>query len=92
MWRTSSYTFARQNCVEVNEGFRKSSFSASGNCAEIGHDYRTSSHSSVNGQCAEVASGVLVRDTKQDGQPDRTVLEFSPGAWTEFLNRVRETA
>jgi Domain of unknown function (DUF397) len=49
-------------------------------------DWRTSSYSANNGACAEVASGVLVRDAKDRGGP---VLEFTPAAWLAFTGRVK---
>lgn len=58
----------------------------SSNCVEVG--WRKSSHCE-GGACAEVAQAggqVLLRDSKDPAGP---VLEFSPGAWTEFLDGVK---
>lgn len=59
------------------EGWRKSSFSGNGggSCVEVGQ----SSHA------------VFVRDTKQEGQPGRTVLTFGADAWNGLLAAVRES-
>jgi hypothetical protein len=95
----------------MNKNYRKSSYSESGNCAEIG-SYRKSSHSSSNGDCTEIGSyrkssysetgscieagtGSLVvgiRDTKQAHLGDsRSVLEFSPDVFREFLIRIKQS-
>ena len=81
-WRRSRRSYGGGQCVEVancpcprDPGFRKSRRSmANGNCPEAG-----------NGPAS-----VLVRDTKQDGVPGRTVLAFGPGAWAAFTVRVRD--
>lgn len=56
-------------------------------------NFRKSTYSSTGGaSCIEVGSGpsaVLVRDTKQEGRPDRTVVEFTPRAWTRFTASLR---
>jgi len=44
-------------------------------------DWRTSRRSISNGDCIEVANGILVRDSKDPGGP---WLRFSPGAWQRF--------
>ncbi len=65
-------------------GWRKSSRSESGNCAEV-RAWRKSSRSMANGNCLEAGSGpggVLVRDTANRGG---TVLSFTAGAWAAFL-------
>lgn len=51
-WRKSSHSFSNGNCAEV-AAWRKSSASASGNCAEVGQD----------------GTVVLVRDTADRGGP-----------------------
>lgn len=54
--------------------------------------WRKSSYSgSQGGNCVEVAnrSGVLVRDTKQNGTGP--VLRFSPIAWRMFADRVKRS-
>lgn len=51
-------------------------------------NFRKSSYSGGSGgDCVEVASedAVHVRDTKQEGSADRTVVTFTPGAWTRFI-------
>ena len=74
MWRKSSFSQGASNCVEIGE-WRKSAYSqGASNCVETGQ-----------------GTGVIgIRDTKQADQgDDRTVLEFSPGAWGRFLDTVR---
>ena len=65
-------------------------------------DWRESSYSAGGGECAEVGSGftncieaghgdavVGVRDTKEAPLgAARTVLEFTPAAWSAFLGRL----
>jgi hypothetical protein len=51
-----------------------------------------SSRSASNGACVEMArllGGVAVRDSKDPGGP---VLQFSQGAWRDFLAGVRDNA
>jgi hypothetical protein len=82
-WSKSSHSNSN-GCVEAS--WHKSSHSANGNCVEV--VFRKSSHS-ANGDCIEVADGcgrVHVRDSKD---PDGPVLEFSPGAWMEFLEGLK---
>lgn len=50
-------------------------------------NWRKATYSSTGGEsCVEVASdgGVYVRDTKQEGHVDRTVVMFTSEAWTRF--------
>lgn len=71
----------------LSESWSRSSHSGGTNCVEAA--YRKSSHSSANGACVEMADGcgqVHVRDSKD---PDSPVLEFSPGAWMEFLEDLK---
>jgi hypothetical protein len=78
-------------CIEA--AYRKSSHSEVGNCAEIG-GWRKASFSFANGNCVEAGSGrvVGVRDTKEAGLgEDRTVLEFAPGAWKEFISGLKRS-
>lgn len=56
--------------------------------------FRRSTRCELQGvlNCVETAAGpggALVRDTKEAGQPDRTVLSFGAGAWDQFLAAVR---
>jgi hypothetical protein len=75
----------------VNDHWIRSSHSFSNsNCVEL--RWVKSSHSTVNGQCAEVrgdGSRVQMRDSKD---PDGPVLDFSPGAWMEFVAEVKSAA
>ena len=72
--------------------YRKSSYSKTSNCAEIG-SWRKASASAHNGGCVEAGHGTAVigvRDTKQEHLGDaRTVLEFSPSAWGAFTARLK---
>lgn len=74
-WRISSYSYAN------------------GNCAEIG-SRRKSTSGNPNGECAEAGQGdgvIGVRDTKQAHLgAARAVLEFPPGAWRDFIARIRD--
>jgi hypothetical protein len=61
-------------------GWRKSSYSGDGNsCVELAVT-RPSARD-------DAASVVGVRDTNANGRGP--ILEFSPGAWREFLSRIR---
>jgi hypothetical protein len=61
-------------------GWRKSSYSGDGNsCVELA----VSRSSSRDGEGAVVG----VRDTKRNGRGP--VLQFSPTAWQDFLNRIK---
>lgn len=65
------------------EVWRKSSYSAGGDCVEV---WRKSSHSNANG-CVEVSGAVKVRDSQLgEGSP---VLAFTPAAWRRFLGVVK---
>jgi hypothetical protein len=51
-----------------------------------------SSYSGSSGaNCVEVASNgtVHIRDTKQDGRTDRTVVAFTPDAWERFTTTLK---
>lgn len=57
-----------------------------------GAAFRKPRRSFSNGNCVGVggaAPAVLVRDTKQAGQPHRTVLAFAPAAWRAFTAGLR---
>lgn len=90
--RKSTYSISAQ-CVEVEaEFFRKSSFSTyNGNCTEV--SFRTSSYTDGGAancvEAGDTGTVIIVRDTKQDGHPDRTVLEFSTPAWREAMRRIK---
>jgi len=91
-WRTSSFSFANGNCLEAAVMYRKSSYSnPQGACIEA-DSFRKSSHSAA-GNCVEAGHGssaVGVRDTQQAHLGDaRTVLEFTPAAWSNFTARLR---
>jgi hypothetical protein len=60
--------------------------------------WRKPVRSNSQGACVEVdswrkpsfgGSAVSVRDTKQAGEPARTVIEFSAQAWREFTSRLK---
>jgi Domain of unknown function (DUF397) len=73
MYRKSSHSTANGDCVETGS-FRKSTYSAAGNCIEAGHG----------------AASVGVRDTKEEHLGDaRTVLEFTPSAWAAFTRGLK---
>jgi hypothetical protein len=75
-WRKASYTNGgHNNCVEVaNMPWRKASYSNGGDtCVEVAHAPRL----------------IAVRDTKQAGRADRTVVTFTPEAWTAFTATLR---
>ena len=75
-WRTSSYSFANGNCVEVLSepdevaAWRTSSHSLASNCAEVGQD----------------GTIVAVRDTKDRTGP---VSRFPAAAWARFTADVK---
>jgi hypothetical protein len=74
----------------IENGRKARASFANGNCIFVG-TVCTSSYSEA-GNCAGVgqaSAGVGVQDTKQDGVPGRTELEFTPGAWGTFLGRVK---
>jgi hypothetical protein len=69
--------------------WRKSTYSATGNCVEAG-TWRKASYSVHNGGCVGAGTGpgvVGVRDT-QLGQ-DSPVLEVSPAAWARFTGSLK---
>lgn len=88
MFRKSSHSIEGGHCLEA-DAWSKSSHSDSGGCLE----WRTSSHSGYNGNCVELAPGILVRDSKlKDAQGGNVspVLRFTPSAWTAFITEVRK--
>lgn len=61
-----------------------------GACVEVGEDRREPGSGSADDATAGAARGVLVRDTRQADQPDRTVLRFTPGAWAAFTGEIKD--
>lgn len=64
---------------------------SSGGCLEAAN-WRTPRRSNGNSMCVEAGNGsavILVRDTKQDDVPGRTVLAFTGEAWRAFAGRVK---
>lgn len=54
--------------------------------------WRKASYSNGQGSCVEVGDGlndVLVRDTKQEGRTDRTVVAFSAKAWRSVVADIK---
>jgi Domain of unknown function (DUF397) len=76
--------------TDRGQGWRKSSYSGSGNnCVEVAAAWRKSSRSSGNGACVEVAAArpvVAVRDSKDPGGPR---LAFGPERWRAFTRRIK---
>lgn len=69
-------------------GWRKSTFSEAGNCAEVSENWRKSSRSVAAGNCVEAGSagsGVLVRDTADRSGP---VIAFTAEAWARFTSEA----
>ncbi|QVQ52802.1 DUF397 domain-containing protein [Spiractinospora alimapuensis] len=95
-FRTSSYSSAQENCVEVAPAlpaFRKSSYStAQDNCVEVAPvttAFRTSTYSTGGENCVEVAdlpTGAAIRDSKH---PDAGDLAFTAREWGAFLTDLR---
>jgi hypothetical protein len=90
-WRTSTYSNAGGNCVEVATAWRTSTYSNNGgNCVEV-----EVAHASVRPEdagsrdggyrsaAARTGPAVAVRDSKD---PDGPVLAFSPAAWHAFAS------
>ena len=59
----------------------------------LSRDWRKASCSSGNGgACIETGNAgraVAVRDSKQEGQPDRDMLAFTPAQWQAFIRSLR---
>ena len=54
-------------------------------------NWRTSSYTG-EGNCVEVGASapvVAVRDTKQEGMPQRDILKLRPAAWTDFTRKLK---
>lgn len=54
--------------------------------------WRKATYSNGSGSCIEAGDSpgaILVRDSKEEGQSDRTTLAFTPGAWRVFLGKIR---
>lgn len=68
--------------------WRKSSHSQASDCLE----WRTSSHSTYNGDYAELAPGTFVRDSKlrDDDLNISPVLRFTSSAWGKFIAGIKE--
>jgi hypothetical protein len=87
------------NCLDIASEWRKSSYSwGNGNCVDIAAEWRKSSYSHATGNCQDIATGwrksdnepvVYMADTTEGTGFERTVLEFTPGAWKAFLARLR---
>lgn len=77
----------------ASPSWRKSSISADhgADCIEAG-SWRKSQRSNSQGACVETGYGpgiVGVRDTKEHGRSDRTVLEFTPAQWAAFTASLK---
>lgn len=75
--------------MKLQSCWRKSSYSAVGNCVEAA-TWRKASYSVHNGGCVGAGTGpgvVGVRDTQLGA--DSPVLEFSKAAWARFLAPLR---
>lgn len=70
MWRKSTYSNPNGECVEVDQ---------------LAPDWRKSRRCTA-GECAEVASGVQIRDSQD---PAGAVLTFSGITWTAFLTTLK---
>lgn len=72
MWRKSSYSCYNGSCLEA--AFQKSSYSESGNCAEVAVQGEVLVHDTKEckdpGRCAQM-------------------LAFSPGAWNDFIAGIK---
>lgn len=86
-WGKSSHS-QWSNCLEAR--WAKSSYSGALNCLEA--QWAKSSYTGINGpHCVEAQQPepkvVQVRDSKAgEASP---ILEFSPGAWMEFIEGVK---
>lgn len=70
--------------------FKKSRFSqGNSNCVEVGAPAFKSSFSGKHGGCVEVEMPledlIIVRDTKEAGNPNRQALRFTRTEWRAFL-------
>ena len=103
-WRTSSYSGANGNCVEVSLTATDAALRDSKNTRpeltfspEAWHTFlgqrtwRTSSFSGENGDCVQVSlttTVAAVRDSKNTVGP---ALDFTPTAWQELLDHLAES-
>lgn len=73
-WRKATSSINNGACLEAASWRKASQSNSQGACVEAGH-----------------GTGVVgVRDTKQAGSPDRTVLEFPASAWRAFTRDLKE--
>jgi Domain of unknown function (DUF397) len=73
--------------MDLMTGWRKASYSNSGNCVEVA-SWRKASYSN-SGNCVEAGQGqgiVVVRDTRDR---DGAMLKLSPQAWALFTSSLR---
>lgn len=68
-------------------GWRKSSFCAAGECAEV-RTWRVAS-SCNGGACVEVGGGEAVVGVRDNADPEGPVLVFSAQAWSRFSSSVK---
>jgi hypothetical protein len=83
------------NCVEVAFFKASKSDNSGANCVEVGFKKATASGTDIT--CVEVSNDsdrgtdcnmVHVRDSKQAGDPNRPVLDFTPVEWNTYLHNL----